>query len=62
MNPLGIFQLVIVALEGVAYAVNPKLKQQGKKSAVGFGLSYVAFLVGGIVVIILVVRSLYFED
>ena len=62
LNPLGIFQLVMVALEGVAYAVNPKLREQDKKNAVGFGLLYVAVLVGGMVMIVLVVRSLYFLD
>jgi hypothetical protein len=62
LNPLGIFQLVMVALEGVAYAVNPKLREQDKKNAVGFGLVYVVFLVGGMVMIVLVVRSLYFHD
>jgi hypothetical protein len=61
MNPLGAFQLVVIALEGVAYAVNPKLRKQEKKRAVGFGLAYVAILVGGIVLVILTVRSLYFE-
>ena len=61
MNPLGIFQLALVALEGVAYAVNPKLRKQEKRRAVGFGLAYVAILLGGIVLVILTVRSLYFQ-
>ena len=61
MNPLGVFQLVLVALEGVAYAVNPKLKKQEKGRAVGFGLAYIGVLVGGIVIVILTVRSLYFH-
>jgi hypothetical protein len=61
MNLLGIIQLVMVALEGVAYAVNPKLQQQGKRRAVGFEVFYVSFLVGGAVIVILVVRSLYFN-
>lgn len=59
MNPLGIFQLALVALEGTAYALNPKLRKQEKKKAVGFGLFYIGFLLAGIVIVILVVRSLY---
>ena len=61
MNPLGIFQLVFVALEGVAYALNPKLRKEEKKKAVGFGLFYVGFLLVGIALVIVVVRSLYFR-
>jgi hypothetical protein len=61
MNPLGIFQSVLVALEGLAYAVNPKLRKQEKRRAVGFGLAYVAILLGGIVVVAMTVRSLYFQ-
>jgi hypothetical protein len=61
MNPLGIFQLVLVALEGIAYAVSPKLRKQEKKSAVAFGLVYVAILLGGIIIVVMVVRSLYFQ-
>jgi hypothetical protein len=61
MNPLGLFDAMLVALEGVAYAVNPKLRKQTKKSAVAFGLFYVAFLLGGIIILVMVVRSLYFQ-
>jgi hypothetical protein len=61
MNPLGLFQLVFVALEGVAYALNPKLRKKEKKRAIGFGLFYFGFLLLGIVLAIVVVRSLYFQ-
>jgi hypothetical protein len=61
MNPLGIFQLVFVALEGVAYALNPKLRKEERKRAVGFGLFYICFLLVGIALVIVVVRSLYFR-
>jgi len=60
VNPLGIFQLVLVALEGVAHAVNPRLRKQEKKSAVAFGLAYAAILTGCIIILAMVVRSLYF--
>ncbi|HZR16433.1 MAG TPA: hypothetical protein VFE51_03830 [Verrucomicrobiae bacterium] len=62
MNPLGVFQLVFVALEGIAYALNPKLRKEGKKKAVGFGLLYIGFLLAGIVLLVVVVRSLYFRQ
>ena len=61
VNPLGIFQLVLVALEGIACAVNPKLRRQEKGRAAGFGLAYVTILLGGIVLVILTVRALYFQ-
>jgi hypothetical protein len=61
MNPLGLFQLVQVALEAVARAVNPKLRKQEKKRAVAFGFAYVGILLGGIVIVVLTVRALYFQ-
>jgi hypothetical protein len=61
MNPLGIFQLALVALQGVAYALNPKLRKREKKSAIAFGIFYVAFLLAGIATLILYARSLYFQ-
>ena len=62
MNPFGMFQLVFVALEGIAYALNPKLRKKGKKRAVGFDLFYIGFLLAGIVLVVVVVRSLYFRQ
>jgi hypothetical protein len=59
MNPFGVLQLALVALEGVAYAVNPKLKKEAKRRAVGFGIAYVLILLGGVLVLVLAVRSLY---
>ena len=35
VNPLGIFQLVLAALRGVAYAMNPKLRKRTRKIALG---------------------------
>jgi hypothetical protein len=61
MNPLGIFELVFVALEGVAHAFNPKLKRKTKKDTVGFALLYIAILVGGIAITVIVIRDLYFK-
>ena len=62
MNPLGIFQLVSVALEGVAHVINPKLrKQDKKKNAFAFGLVYIAILLGGVLIILAVLRSLYIQ-
>ncbi len=61
MNSLGIFQLALKALEGVACALNPRLRKQEKKRAVGFGLLYVGFLIGGAVIVVMVLRSLYFQ-
>jgi hypothetical protein len=61
MNPLAIFQVVSVALEGVACALNPKLRQQEKKKAIGFGIFYIGFLLVGVALVIGVVRSLYFH-
>ncbi len=61
MNLFGIFELMLATLEGVACAVNPKLRKQPKKSGVAFGLVYVAFLVGGIMILVMIVRSLYFQ-
>ncbi|HZR17498.1 MAG TPA: hypothetical protein VFE51_09240 [Verrucomicrobiae bacterium] len=62
MNPFGMFQLVFVALEGVACALNPKLRREKKKKAVGFGLFYIGFLLAGIALVVVVVRSLYFRQ
>lgn len=61
MNPLGIVQLALVALEGAACALNPKLRRQNRKKAVGFGLFYLAFLLAGLALVFMVVRSLYFQ-
>ena len=61
MNPLGIGQLIVLALEGIACAVNPKLRKQTRKETVAFGLFYVAFLIGGIILVVVTVRSLYFQ-
>lgn len=61
MNPLGIVQLASVAIEGVACALNPNLRKQAKKRAIGFGLMYFGFLIGGVATVILIVRSLYFQ-
>jgi hypothetical protein len=35
VNPLGIFQLVLAALKGFAYAMNPKLRKRTSKIALG---------------------------
>jgi hypothetical protein len=61
MNPFGIVQLALTALEGVAYAVNPKLRRETKKSAVGFGVAYIGILIVGLVIVVVVVQSLYFQ-
>jgi len=61
MDPLGIFQLALVALEGVAYALNPKLRKQEKRPAWVSGLAYIGILLGGLVIIIITLRSLYFQ-
>jgi hypothetical protein len=61
MNPLGIVQLALVAAEGVACALHPKLRKENRKKAVGFGLFYLAFLLLGLGLIIMLVRSLYFQ-
>jgi hypothetical protein len=61
MIPLGMFQLVLVALEAVACAVNPKLRNQEKGRAIGFGLAYVTILLSGIALVIWTLWSLYFR-
>jgi hypothetical protein len=61
MNPFGFGQLVLLALEGVARAVNPKLRRQDRRETLAFGLFYVAFLVGGILFVVVLVRALYFK-
>jgi hypothetical protein len=61
MNPLGILQLGLVALEGVAYALNPKLRKQEKGRAWASGLAYIGILLGGLAIIIFTVWSLYFQ-
>jgi hypothetical protein len=61
MNSFGIGQLVLLALEGIACAVNPELRKQGRRETLAFGLFYVAFLVGGIIFLVVLVRSLYFK-
>ena len=58
---IGVVQLVVVALEGIACALNPKLRKESRKITVAFGLFYIGFFVVGIVVLIMVVRSLYFR-
>lgn len=61
MNPLGVFQLAIVAMEAIAYAVNPKLRKRQKKDAVLFGFVYFAVLLGGICLVAATIWSLYFR-
>lgn len=61
MNPLAIVQVALVALEGVACALNPNLRKGTRKQAVRFGLFYIGFLLTGVGIIIMVVRSLYFQ-
>lgn len=60
MNPLGIFQFALAALEGVVHAVNPKLRKKETKSGIAFGIVYIALLIGGTIIVVMVVRSLYF--
>lgn len=61
MNPLAIAQFALVALEGVACALNPKLRKGTRKQAVGFGLFYIGFLLTGVGSLITVVHSLYLQ-
>lgn len=59
--PLGFLQLVLVALEGVACALNPKLRREDRRSKVWFGIMYFSFLLVGLVIVVMVVRSLYIQ-
>lgn len=61
MNPLGIVQMVVAAMEGLAQALNPKLRKTEKSGRWKFWLAYTAILLCGVFVIILTVRSLYFS-
>jgi hypothetical protein len=61
VNPFGIVQLMSIALEGAARALNPKRERQTRKAAIGFALLYVAILAGGIAILITVIRDLYFK-
>ena len=61
MNPLGISRLLFLALEGLACTLNPKLRKRQKRRAGGFGLVYAGVLLGGIVLIVLAVRQVYFR-
>jgi hypothetical protein len=44
---------MVVALEGVAHALNPKHKRERRKNSVWFGLFYLLFLLAGVVFVIL---------
>ena len=62
MMPFGAFRLVVLALEGLAYALNPKLrKQESKKNVALSGLAYIACLLVGVGLIVMVVWELYFR-
>jgi hypothetical protein len=61
MIPLGFLQLVLVAIEGVACALNPKLRRENRRDKVWFGVMYLGILLGGLIILIMVVRELYFQ-
>jgi hypothetical protein len=60
MNPLGIFQAVIAAVEVVAHAADPKRQRETTKESRRFLFLYPAFIVLGVGIMVWVVRSLYF--
>jgi len=60
MNPLGIIQAVVAAFEGVAYAADPKRREETVRDRRRFLIVYWAFMLIGAGVMVLVVRSLYF--
>jgi hypothetical protein len=61
MNPVGILQLIVVGLEGIVHALNPKRRRETKKDGIGFALFYVGILAGGGVLVVIVIRDLYFK-
>ena len=61
VDPLGVSRLLLLAVEGLACALNPKLRKRERRRAVGFGLLYAGILLGGIVLIVRAVWQLYFQ-
>ncbi len=60
MNPLGIFDVVSVAIECVAEAFGRKPRKEAKRERVWFGVLYGLFLLAGLATVVWIVRSLYF--
>jgi hypothetical protein len=61
MNPFGIIQAALLAIEGAARAVFRKPQQESRGEGVGFWILHWLFLVGGFGVIAWTVYDLYFR-
>ncbi len=61
MHSRDIVQILLLAVEEVACAFNPRLRKRNRKKTVGFVLFYVGFLLGRLALVFMVVRWLYFQ-
>jgi hypothetical protein len=59
MNPLGLIQAALVALEGVVRAVTHKPRKETRGERIGFWIVYALFLFTGFGAIIWTVYDLY---
>lgn len=60
MNPLDIFEAVILALEAAADGLNPKRKQQAKHDHRRFLFWYILLMFLGAALVVWIVYDLYF--
>jgi hypothetical protein len=60
MNPFGIIQAALVALEGVLHGADPKRRRETAREQRRFAFLYVFFMLLGLAVVIWTIHSLYF--
>jgi hypothetical protein len=61
MDPFGILAAISTSVEAVGDLLNPKKPKETETQRIGFLIFYASFLIGGIVPIIAIFRSLYLK-